>query len=92
MNKNGDSEIRCGNCVFFVGNKDKHGEEGHCFLNPPNVFTFLAPRPGIVGGQQQMQIQHLHFRPSVTAKDWRGYFRSPVPEKSLDNPAPESLK
>ena len=35
-------ETKCGNCAFFKDNKDKHGSEGACVCNPPQVFPLMG--------------------------------------------------
>jgi len=37
--------ICCGVCHFYKPNKDKHGEEGGCQFNPPQVFPFMGGNP-----------------------------------------------
>jgi hypothetical protein len=56
-----DIELKCSNCMFFIPNKDKHGIEGACMANPPQVIPLMgrdianrpvmdwrsAPRPAV---------------------------------------------
>ena len=56
-----ESAYNCGTCMFYVENKDKHGEEGFCIRYPPSVFP--VPVNSIVGGKQRFDA--IQMRPSV---------------------------
>jgi hypothetical protein len=63
-----DFKPTCGNCIFYIPNKDKHGAEGACICMPPSVVGMPARNLA-----NQMVIQWVAApRPSVSENHYCG--------------------
>lgn len=76
-----ECEVKCGTCVFFIGNKDKHQSEGACIRFPPTVFPI--PTQTVVGAAPKMM--YLNCRPTVTEDSLCGEYKS-IPEPQSNQP------
>jgi hypothetical protein len=54
----------CGNCRWFVGNKDKHNTEGQCRFNSPVVFPNPVRKSQLTQEVVMSQIQFFPFVPA----------------------------
>jgi hypothetical protein len=77
--------IKCENCVFFQGNKDRHGEIGVCMRYPPSVF----PNPTRTVANGPFHINSILMRPQVRDTEFCGEFSLAEP---ISAPAPAPLK
>ena len=80
-----DNELKCGNCICFIGKKDKHNEEGNCHRNLPQV----TPLPGrtALGAPSLTWVSTPH--PAVSENDFCAEFsprQDVVPDTEI-NPA-----
>lgn len=57
----------CGQCQYYLPNKDKHGAEGQCHFEPPKVFTLPAKK---FDGTMQVGLHSIF--PAVTETSWCG--------------------
>jgi hypothetical protein len=78
-------EIQCGSCMYFKENKDRHGSEGACMFNPPQVF----PMQGRNALNQPVLNWMSAPHPAVSAENYCGQW-NPVQEvkpdvKTLEN-------
>lgn len=58
----------CGQCCFYMPNKNKHGSEGLCWRFPPTVFPL--PVQGVVGAAPRMM--NIVMRPTVCENHFCG--------------------
>jgi hypothetical protein len=66
-----DIEFKCSNCMFFMPNKDKHGTEGACMANPPQV----VPIPGRDIAQRPTLTWLSSPRPAVKENEFCRHFQ-----------------
>jgi hypothetical protein len=65
-----DFKPTCGNCAFYVENKDKHGTEGACVCNPPTVFPMPARNMAGQNVIQWVTAPHPAVHEGFTCGHW----------------------
>jgi hypothetical protein len=75
-----NTEVMCGECCFYLENKDNHGDTGICRRYPPTVF--MVPIQGVVGSQPKIGFQSCY--PPTQRHGGCGEFHSCVTEQPAE--------
>lgn len=79
-NNHATHPLSCETCEYFAENKDKHGAEGKCHFNPPQVL--VVPVKTAMSG---IQPGFTSVCPTVHASFWCGAYAPRCPEFEENN-------